>query len=76
MRAHRLRFRLALSADAYLDYYRGNAQQIITEAETRQRIRFPAEALRPYVTHDGVYGYFEIEFDDQHKLVRLVRIGD
>lgn len=71
-----LRFRLALSADAYLAYYQGAARQVVTLAETGQRIRFPAEALRPYVTHEGVYGLFEIVFDNRHKLVRLARVAD
>lgn len=71
-----VRFRIRLSPAQYLAYYQGVAQQVITTGVDGRRIRFPAERLRPFVTHEGVAGEFELEFDDQHRFVALRRVGD
>lgn len=73
---HRIRFRLALRADEYLAYYRGSAREVVVRAEDGRRVRFPANVLQPFVTHDGVHGRFELQFDAQHKLLGLQRLED
>lgn len=72
----RIRFRLAISADDYLAYYQGVARAVIVQAEDGRRVRFPAGALQPFVSHQGVHGLFELCFDAQNKLTGLRRIGD
>lgn len=66
-----LRFRLAISAERYLAYYQGSAQEVVVRSEDNKIIRFPARAIRPFVTHDGVYGRFEITFDENNKLIAI-----
>jgi hypothetical protein len=74
--SQRIRFRLAISADDYLAYYQGVARAVLVRAEDGRRVRFPAGALQPFVSHQGVHGLFELCFDAGNKLTELRRIGD
>jgi hypothetical protein len=71
-----LTVRLSISADRFLAYYRLDAQEVIASTADGTRVRFPASALRPHVTRDGIHGLFEIQFGDDHKLIAVKRIGD
>lgn len=71
-----IRFRLAISAEDYLAYYQGAAKAVVVRAEDGRRVRFPAGALQPFITHQGIHGRFELRFDARHKLQALRRIGD
>ena len=71
-----IRFRLAISAEHYLAYYQGLARAVEVRAEDGRNIEFPANSLQRHLTHQGIYGLFEIRFDGNHKLVDLDRIGD
>ena len=66
-----LRFRLAISAEDYLAYYQGGAQVVVARSENNKTIRFPASAIRKFVTHEGVFGDFEITFDENNKLISI-----
>jgi hypothetical protein len=72
----RIRFHLSISADDYLAYYQGVARAVVVQAEDGRSLRFPAGALQPFVTHQGIHGRFELCFDAHHKLQGLRRIGD
>ena len=67
----RIRFRLAISAERYLAYYQGSAQEVVVRSDDNKVVRFPASALRKFVTHDGIYGSFEIIFDENNKLIAI-----
>ena len=69
-----MRFQLAINAEDYLAYYAGAARSVSVTADDGRRIEFPAEHLRPFVSHDGVRGYFEIEFDQDLRFRALRRI--
>ena len=69
-----IRFRLAISAEDYLAYYQGSAQVVVARSEDNQTIRFPASAIRRFVTRDGIYGDFEITFDENNKLIVIQSI--
>lgn len=73
---HSLRFRLAISAEEYLAYYKGQARDAIARTADGRRVQFPAKALQPYITHQGIHGLFELSFDANHKLLGLKRLGD
>ena len=66
-----IRFRLAISAEEYLAYYQGNAQVVVARSDDNKTIRFPASAIRKFVTRDGVFGSFEITFDENNKLIAI-----
>lgn len=76
MPPHAIRFRLDISADDYLAYYQGVARDVVVRAEDGRRVQFPAGALQPFITHQGIHGRFELCFDANHKLVGLQRLGD
>lgn len=58
----------------YLSYYKGQTRSISVQATSGERIEFPAEHVRQYVSHDGVRGLFEICFDDQQRFISLTQI--
>ncbi|MCB1874486.1 MAG: DUF2835 domain-containing protein [Chromatiales bacterium] len=69
-----LRFSLHIPADLYVSHYRGSTKSVSVLAEDGRRVEFPAEHLRPFVTRDGVYGRFELEFGEQGRFVALRRL--
>ncbi len=73
---HLLRMRLAIPAHEYLAYYRNQADAVLARTLDGRSIEFPAIALRRHVTHGGVHGLFEIEFDADYRLIRLERVGN
>ena len=67
-------FFLNISSQRYLSYYQGVARKVVVNARDGRRIQFPAEHLRPFVTHDGIHGEFAMQFDEQNKFLGLKRI--
>jgi uncharacterized protein DUF2835 len=55
-------------------YYKGKAQSILVHSIDNRRIKFPANAVRKFLTHDGIHGLFEIQFDKNNKLVNIEKI--
>lgn len=69
-----VRFTLAISAERYLAYYRGSARNVVVRAHDGRVVRFPAETLRAFVTHDGIHGEFELRYDRDNKLLGMERV--
>ncbi len=69
-----VRFQLNISYDNYLSFYQGVAQRVSVQADDGRRIEFPANLAQRYLTRTGIQGHFELEFDDNHKLIELRRI--
>jgi len=67
-------FSLNISADEYLKSYTGTARSVLAKSEDGRRIRFPAEVLRPFVTHAGIAGRFCIVFDADNRFKRIERL--
>lgn len=74
--SYSLRFRLALSSEKYLAYYQGAAKNIVARTEDGRNIQFPANAIRRFLQHEGIYGLFEISFNEKNKLLGINRIAD
>lgn len=66
---------LDISASEMLAYYRGQARSVRARATTGQYVQFPASVLQRHITHQGVQGRFLIEFDANHKFIRLEPLG-
>ncbi|MEO1034055.1 MAG: DUF2835 domain-containing protein [Pseudomonadota bacterium] len=64
---------LDIAADEYVRVYAGTAQSVMTVAADGRSVKFPANVLRPFVTHDGVRGRFEIIYDEQGRFQRIAR---
>ena len=67
-------FVLDISATSLLKYYRGNVKWVLVTTQEGLRIRFPVDALRPYVTREGVKGSFRLVCDDRQRLLHLDKI--
>ena len=72
--SHRARFKLFIPADRILSYYQGAAKSVSVMSYEGKRIEFPAEKLRPFLSHDGVMGEFELEYDANKRFVALHRL--
>ena len=70
-----MRFSLRLKAEEYQRYYQGSAKAVIVTAEDGRTLRFPANALQKFITHEGISGRFEILFDESNKMAEINRIG-
>ncbi len=70
----RHRFKLNISAETFLHYYRGAARAVIVQAEDGRTIQLPAKNFRPFVTASGVSGRFELVLDANDKLIELRRL--
>ena len=73
--SHSFTFRLNLSADKYKAFYQGQVQNIQVLSHEGKTIRFPASAVRQFLTAEGVYGEFAIEIDENNKLLGVSRVS-
>lgn len=65
---------VALPAERYLAWYRGQAGRVLMHARDGRSISLPAHHLRPFLSHEGVYGSFVLSFTEDGKLVSLERM--
>ena len=65
---------LALPAERYLAWYRGQAGRVMMHSRDGRRVSLPAHHLRPFLSHEGVYGSFVRRFTAEGKLVSLGRL--
>ena len=66
----------ALPAERYLAWYQGRAERVSMLSRDGRRVSLPAHHLRPFLTHQGVYGSFVLQFTDDGKLIKLERLAD
>ena len=62
---------LAISKQELFKYYRGAASQISAVATDGQTILFPVTAIQPFVTHEGVFGRFQLQVNSQGRLLMI-----
>lgn len=67
-------FRIDLSSDEYLDYYRGTAKLVLAQLPDGRTVRFPASLLKRYVTSGGIHGRFALTCDEDFKNADLKRL--
>jgi hypothetical protein len=72
---NRYEFYLHITADEYLDYYRGTARHVIVRCSTGQNVQFPASLLQQFVTPDGIRGSFALSCDKDNRNSRLERMN-
>ncbi|MDO9140380.1 MAG: DUF2835 domain-containing protein [Methylobacter sp.] len=69
-----IRFSLNLSYDQYLKVYQGVAKNVTVLADDGRRIAFPAGRIQPFLTRDGISGYFEMELTPENKFVSIKKL--
>lgn len=70
----RYEFHLRITAEQYLDYYRGTVHHVVARCTTGQNVQFPAALLQRFVTPEGIHGRFVLICDDQLKHPTLERL--
>jgi hypothetical protein len=65
---------LRISDSELLRYYRGAVSDVVAFDRYGRKIRFPASALRPFVTRTGIQGRFVLEVDADNRLrgIRMI----
>jgi hypothetical protein len=71
---NRYEFYLRITADQYLDYYRGTVRHVMVRCATGQTVQFPASLLQQFVTPEGICGNFVLTCDEHHRRPRLERL--
>ena len=71
----RLRVVLKISSYQLMQYYEGEVDSVVAKATDGRTIKFPANTLRSVVQSNGVYGTFELVFDNQNKFVSISRVS-
>ena len=66
---------LKIHADEFQRLYQGNVRDVSARSIEGLSVRFPANILRPYVTHAGIIGTFAIHFSDDNKFQGIEKIG-
>ncbi len=74
MMGNSLQFTLHIPANDYIRHYQGHARDVMAQSQDGIILSFPAMHLRPFVSHDGVHGLFEIEFDTNNKFRALRKL--
>ncbi len=70
----RIRFTLMLTPAQVQEYYRGAVRRVSVRTDDGRWLELPANHLRRFVARGGIRGRFELELDDEGKLVYLKRI--
>lgn len=65
---------LTIGADEYLKQYQHASAVVATHSRDGRSVRFPANILRPFVTHTGIKGTFKIQFDDAGKFNGIEKV--
>ena len=65
---------LSIPTNELLRWYSGGAKDVKAVSVDGRSVRFPADVIRPYVTHEGVFGYFEIRFSASGKFENIRRV--
>jgi hypothetical protein len=66
---------IALSAERLRAVYQGHANRILLRSRDGRRVSVPAHHFRQFLTHEGVYGSFELEFSAAGELLSLRRLS-
>jgi len=66
---------IALSAERLRAVYQGRVNRVLLLSRDGRRVSLPANHLRPFLTHDGIYGAFALEFSAAGELLSLRRLG-
>jgi hypothetical protein len=70
----RFEFGLNISAQDYIQYYRGIINKVIATCADGKTVQFPAGLLTPFVATGGIRGRFVLTCDDGGKGAELNRI--
>lgn len=65
---------VALPAFKYEALYSGTAKNLVANSLDGRKVQLPLSAFKRFLTHEGINGVFEVEFDDSNKLIAVYKI--
>lgn len=65
---------LNISPEQFQRLYEGIVKTVNARSIDGRSVRFPANILRPFVTHAGVVGTFAIHFSDENRFQGIEKI--
>lgn len=65
---------LAISTHEFSRLYRGQARNVICTDKDGRTIQFPADKLKQFVTHEGVYGEFKLYISNENRLLKIEQL--
>jgi hypothetical protein len=74
-RQKHFRFSLQLSQQQFLRHYQGSASSVQVFSDSGQRLQFPASRLRPFLTHSGISGRFQMTVDANNRFVEIKKLS-
>lgn len=66
---------VSLPAYKYKEMYQGSVKFLVARSRDGRMIQLPLSIFQKFVTHKGVYGAFEIEFNESKKLVNIIKLN-
>lgn len=66
---------LSISPEEYQKLYRFAIKDVHARSRDGRSVRFPVNALRRFVGHNGVQGSFRIGFDQDNRLSSVERLA-
>ncbi|WP_303722976.1 DUF2835 domain-containing protein [Malonomonas rubra] len=73
-RQNHYRFSVQISQQQYMKYYQGVASTVQGYSENGQLLRFPASRLRPFLTHSGIQGRFQLTVSAENRFVEPIKL--
>ena len=70
-----IEFELNITAEDYLNYYRGQIKWVLVTSVCGKRLKFPANLLAPHVTRNGIAGRFILRYLSTGKAIELRKSG-
>lgn len=71
-----VRVSLRISARRFQAYYEGVVDSVVAQADDGRIVQFPARVLRPFLSHRGIEGVFDITFSSHHKFHSIIRVSE
>jgi hypothetical protein len=69
-----IRFSLSLSYEQFTLVYQGIAKSVSVLADDGRRIEFSAGKIQPFLTNQGICGYFELQLTAENNFVSLQKL--
>jgi len=66
---------MVLTSEQLLHYYRGRVKNVVVQSDNGLSLQIPLVALRPFVSHSGIEGYFRLVTDNNNKLQSLEKLS-
>ncbi|WP_191602844.1 DUF2835 domain-containing protein [Marinomonas algicola] len=65
---------ISISAFKFKEMYKGTVKSLVAKSRDGRNVQLPLSIFTSFVTHQGLYGTFEVEFDENRKLVGVSKI--